>query len=63
MLIFIAWVIDSTLTALILYVIGRVVLPEVGLDAPAYGPLLVACGLWYAFSTIRTLATAAAVAK
>lgn len=63
MLIFIAWAIDSALTALVLYGIGRVVLPEVGLEVPSYWSLLVACGLWYAYSTVRVLATAAGVTK
>lgn len=63
MLIFIAWAIDSALTALVLYGIGRGVLPELGLDAPSYWTVLIACAAWYGYSTVRTLIVAAAVTK
>lgn len=62
MRIFIIWAIESAVIALVLYVIGRLVLPEVGLDAVSYGHVLGACGLWYGFNALRVGIVAGIVA-
>lgn len=38
-----------------LYIIGRIVLPEIGLHAPGFGIILVAVALWMALGFIKGL--------
>lgn len=53
------WVVDTAITATLTYVLGRIILPEVGLQAPGLWPLLVVCGLWYAVQLSRVWIAAA----